>query len=173
MTNYDELFKDKDVDRIARNGVERVVHDMLREEHGKDSLVQRPISPRVDIPKWGPADYTAGIKAARRVEGFARRLVREYADYARGAGTPWRDLAGPLGIEPDEDGYLDRAEEAFKAIAPEPLRPFDPLWTGWRCVSCGESIVDRGPYGHPSDNERGHAEDCARHLAEIAAQEGS
>jgi hypothetical protein len=46
----------------------------------------------------------------------------------------------------------------------------DRRTVSWTCASCGEWITDSGPYnGHPDDDERGHAEDCARHLAEAAA----
>lgn len=157
-------------DDVARTGVKRVVFDVLRAQHGAGSVVQRPISPRIDIPHPVPADYAAGITAARKVAGHARRLLREYADAARGDGRTWRELAEPLGIEMDEDGYTDVAVEAFLAVCPEPLRQFDRRRTSWRCASCGEVVTDYGPYnGNPVDDESGHAEDCVRHQAEIAA----
>ncbi|MGH4017930.1 MAG: hypothetical protein ACRDT0_01525 [Pseudonocardiaceae bacterium] len=43
-------------------------------------------------------------------------------------------------------------------------------YAGWaRGAGCRQRITDYGPFGHPDDNEAGHAPDCARHHAEVAA----
>lgn len=153
---------------IARQGTERVVHDLLRAEHGPGALVQRPLAEGLSAGFPAPADYTAGIAAARRVADHADRLVDGYARKARGQGVAWRDLAGALGVGEEEDP----AAAAFEAIVGQPLRQFDERSVGWSCDSCGQHITDRGPYnGHPEDNELGHADDCARHQAEIAEYE--
>jgi hypothetical protein len=45
-----------------------------------------------------------------------------------------------------------------------------PGWFTWLCGSCGQLVADRGPAEpDPALAERGHAADCDRHLAEVAA----
>jgi hypothetical protein len=38
----------------------------------------------------------------------------------------------------------------------------------WRCGACQELILDRGPFEHPADAERGHITGCPRLEATIA-----
>jgi hypothetical protein len=162
----------RDPSDVLRAGTERVVFDLLRAQHGPHAITQRPISARITSPHDQPADYTAGIAAARMVADHANRLVNEYARKARGHGHSWRELAEALGIEPDDEGYTDPAVVAFELVAPQPSMRFDPRRVAWACASCGESITDRGPYeGHPVDNQSGHAANCARHLREVAEYE--
>lgn len=150
-----------------RGAVERVVHDLLRAEHGPGAVIHRKVRSLDVFTAPGPRDYPAGITAARRVADRASGLVREYALGARGAGKAWRDLVEPLGIDPGAD---DPAVAAFLEISSEPAMPFDPRRCHWTCESCGQWITDTGPYnGNPIDDEEGHAEDCARHLTEIQA----
>lgn len=157
----------RDLDYVLSAGTQRVVHELLRAEHGPEAVVQRPISAGISTTHAAPADYPAGIAAARRVAARARRLVYDYAREARGAGTPWSELAGPLGIVADVG---DPAEAAFREVAGEPPAPYDQRSVGWHCTSCGQRMIDHGPYnGHPADDESGHAASCSRHLAEIAA----
>lgn len=154
---------------VLRRGVERTVHEMLYAKHGNDAVIRRPISATISIEHDQPADYVRGINAALEVEHHARGLVIEYAQKARGEGASWHALAPALGIEIDPE-YDDSAEQAFKTIAHAPSQPFDRVWTSWTCTSCDQRITDYGPYnGHPTDDENGHADDCRRHRAEIAA----
>lgn len=136
---------------------------------GSDAVVQRPLRGSSLLTTDEPASPADAVQVARMIASAAKGCMREYARKARGAGVPWRDLAGPLGIEQDEDDWMDPAAEAFKAVADKPSMRFDPLRTSWRCDTCQQYVTDSGPNGHPVDCERGHAEDCARHQREIAA----
>jgi hypothetical protein len=161
----------QDPEYILSTGTERVVFQLLAAEEGRDALTEREISPgRIEIRHTQPADYAAGVAAARRVEGRARQLVHDYARKARGEGVSWRDLVEPLGVYVEPDSYEDPAVAAFEMIAPTPSQRFDARSVYWRCASCGEGVTDKGPYnGHPDDDETGHAETCERHRAEVAA----
>lgn len=161
----------QDPSYILNTGTERVVFQLLTAEKGRGALAEREISPgRIEITHPQPADYAAGVAAARRVELRARSLVHDYATKARGDGVSWRDLVEPLGIHVEPDSYEDPAAAAFEKIAGEPWQRFDTRTVSWRCASCGERVTDKGPYnGHPDDDETGHAETCERHRAEIAA----
>jgi hypothetical protein len=158
-----------DLHSILRDGVTRTVERLLYAEHGNDAVVQRRISARFgDMTHSQPANYTDGIAAAMRVRNYARGLIAEYAGKARGDGVPWRDLAPVLDLDLDE--YDDAGICAFKAIAPRPSQPFDQVYTTWTCASCDQFITDYGPYdGDPTEEEKGHADTCARYNAEVAA----
>jgi len=151
----------------TRTHVEQIVYTALRKEHGDAAIVERPIR-GMTLTASAPADYVAGIGAAQEVARVARSLASDYARKARGEGMPWRDLAAALGISADPDDAP--AETAFELVAPTPLMRFDAVSVCWDCASCGQWITDKGPYnGHPTDDETGHADNCARHAAEIAA----
>lgn len=166
MPNLDRLFNDgHDTPQdVARRGVQTTVHQLLRAQHGRDAVIERPISPRMSTPMPAPADWPQGIATARRVADSARTMMVEYARKARGDGYAWRDLAEPLGVD---GGGSDPAVAAFELVAPEPYMPFDRRSTYWTCMSCEQHVTDCGPYeGHPTDNETGHADGCARHHRE-------
>lgn len=151
---------------ILRSGVDRVVHQLLHAEHGNDAIVQRPISPTIDVMHAQPANYTHGIEAALKVQFRARALVNEYALKARGNGVSWYDLSSVLDVEPDHE---DPAGAAFLEVAPRPSGAFDRIRTSWTCASCGQRVTDYGPYnGNPIDDEEGHAETCQRLADEMA-----
>jgi len=150
----------------TRPVVEQLVRQVLVNEHGKDALTRQPISRSIDIEVDRPADYLAGIAAARRVANAAEGLMRDYAQRARGAGRSWQDIAPTLPV--DLDDVAGAAAAAFLWVAPSPSMQYDTVTTSWECQSCGERIIDRGPYnGHPDDDEEGHAEGCARHADDI------
>lgn len=160
-----------DPEYALSRGVERTVFALLTAEKGSDALTQREISPgRIALTHTQPTDYAAGVAAARQVEYRARRMAHDYARKARGQGVSWRDLAEPLGVRVEPDSYEDPAVAAFEMIAPQSSMRFDARHVYWRCTACGAEIDDKGPYnGHPTDDETGHAEDCARLAVEIAA----
>lgn len=154
---------------VARMGVDTLVNRVLREQHGPDAIAQRPIESGFRTMVDRPADYRQGILAARMVQSAASNLVNRYARDARGEGLSWLDLSAVLGVAEEED---DPAAKAFELMAPRPSRPFDEVSVSWRCSSCDKYVRDVGPYnGHPGDCERNHAENCARHLAEIREYE--
>jgi hypothetical protein len=123
-------------------------------------------------------DPLAAVRAARFVRGSAGAEISRYVDEARAAGKTWDEVAEALDIEPDEDNYSSRAELAYRHIVEREQLPVarrnnwsihDPH-TSWRCRSCKELVIDRGPFeSHPDDRESGHAESCARHTAAVAA----
>lgn len=152
----------------TRHAVEQIVQRVLVDEHGADAITRRPISRTIDVEVDRPADYLAGIAAARRIANVADSLMRDYAKRARGEGLSWREIAGALPINPDATDH--RSGAAFLWVAPSPSMPFDDITTSWECASCGQRVTDRGPFnGHPADDEDGHAEGCARHAEDIRA----
>ena len=156
---------------VARQGAERVAHEVLRAQHGGGAVVPRPISRRLRSELMAPADYAQGVAAARAVMGHAEALMKRYANKARGEGVPWRDLAGPLNVN-TEDEWTSPAEAAFEYVAGERWGQFDARRTVWECQSCGGTVTDYGPYnGHPVDCETGHEDGCRRHTAEIRQHE--
>lgn len=94
---------------------------------------------------------------------------RDAARGARGEGMSWETLAPLLGLAMDP--RRSPAEVAFEFVTPPRADfPHDECTTYFQCGTCGGYVTDRGPYNpHPSDQERGHAEGCVRHNAEIAA----
>ena len=154
----------------TRHNIEKIVHTELRKKHGDDAITQR-LTPGMTLTTSAPADYVAAIGIAQQVARVAQSLAYDYAKKARGEGKPWDALAEPLGLSTDPDEYGNSAAEAaFELVAPKPSMRFDLVTVHWTCASCGQSITDKGPYnGHPDDDETGHADDCARHLAEVAA----
>jgi hypothetical protein len=108
-----------------------------------------------------PSHPLDAVDAARRLYQAMDGVLRDYAAQARGAGASWKRLAEPLGLE------VDDSEAAYERVAPVPSMTFDPRPVFWTCSTCRAHVGDYGPYNHPSDNERGHAPDCSRHLADI------
>lgn len=115
-----------------------------------------------------PADYLAGIQAARQVGYAAEAVARDYVARARGEGRSWRQIAQALGITDQQSD--DPAAVAFLWVAPSPSQPYDTISTSWECLACGARVRDVGPYaGHPDDVEDGHAQGCVRHDDEVRA----
>ena len=157
----------------AKQLIERAIHRILTEKHGPGAVTRRPLSVRYPVEVDAPTDYRDAIKAARVASNVAQGLMREYARQARGHGLTWAEIAPSL-IEPDGDDYGDDpALEAFRWVAPTPSQRFDPINCSWTCQTCGEFVTDRGPYEGPWEDETGHAETCARHLADVAAARAS
>jgi hypothetical protein len=121
----------------------------------------------------------AGVRAAIAVRNGGERLIRDWADKARAAGTSWDEIGEALGLLQEGQSF-SREEAAFEYVVDSKPLPkndtgewqprYDQRNTYWSCGSCGQRIIDRGPYeSHPDDNESGHAEGCERHAAEVAA----
>jgi hypothetical protein len=139
-------------------------------EAGGADVRERPMFPgAISVSRY--AEPLAGIRAAGVLADSAARIRREYTQHARAEGTAWQQIGQALGLDQGTDGKsgYDLGVAAFEHFEGEP-----DLWHQsnfhYHCESCGEWITDRGPYeSHPEDNERGHAEDCARFAAEVTA----
>jgi hypothetical protein len=153
--------------------VDRAILAHVRAAHGDQAVTRKPTSPTWKSTHVQPVDYRHGIEAARLAAAFARREMLRFAAKARGEGTPWSGLAQPLGLSTEPDWRGRPAEQAaFELVAGYDERSYATPSVGWDCVSCGAWVTDRGPYnGCPADDETGHAGDCRRHRAEIAAWE--
>jgi hypothetical protein len=133
-------------------------------EAGGADVHERPMFPgAISVSRY--AEPLAGIRAAQTLADSAARIRREYTQYARAEAITWQQIGQALGLDQGTDrksGY-DPGIAAFEHFEGEPDFHY-------HCAACGEWITDRGPYeSHPEDNERGHAEDCARFAAELAA----
>ena len=124
----------------------------------------------------GPLD---GIRAALFVRDVAARHVRTYAEQARADGVGWAQIGTALGLADKAERTGTPVGEAAWSYVIEGLRPGqvpDDPWrqhsARWTCGSCGQRVTDRGPFSpHPDDCEQGHARDCARYRAALAAFE--
>ena len=139
-------------------------------EAGGAEVHERPMFPgAISVSRY--VEPLAGLKAAEILADTAARIRREYTQHARAEGITWLQIAQALSLGQDADGKsgYDLAVAAFEHFEGQP-----DLWNQsnfhYHCGSCGEWITDRGPYeSHPEDNESGHAADCARLAAELAA----
>lgn len=139
-------------------------------------VVEKPIHGFTVITDTALKDPLTGVRAAlllrRVIEGHLQHQARE----ARAAGRSWDEVGAALDL-PDYE-FDSRAEVTFAWLVegrePEPeteaLPTFRAPSTRWRCGTCDQPITDHGPYGaHPDDGESGHAEECDRHRANVAA----
>ena len=140
-------------------------------------VVETPIPGFTVITEIALDDPLAGVRAALLLRGVAEAQLYDHARAARGAGRSWDEVGAALEL-PDYE-FDARAEVTFAWLVegrePEPAQQdpvpvFRPPSAWWRCGACGQQVTDRGPYEpHPDDNETGHAPDCARHSADVAA----
>ncbi len=139
-------------------------------EAGGAEIRERPAFPgSISVHRY--AEPLAGIRAAEILSDTAARIRREYTEHARGEGITWQQIGQALGLDQGPDGKsgYDLGVVAFEYFAGAP-----DVWHEanfcYRCASCQAYITDRGPFeSHPEDNERGHADGCARFAAELAA----
>lgn len=120
-------------------------------------------------------DPLPGMLAARELELAARDTACRYIRQAREAGHTWDDIGTAMHLTPNADpqqaGYTT-AEAAFTYVAGSLDR--DSVFrygrsVAWTCHSCDKTISDRGPGSGPADDEHGHAGNCPRLAATIAA----
>jgi hypothetical protein len=141
----------------------------IAEAAGAD-VHERPMFPgAISVGRY--AEPLAGIRAAQVLADTAVRIRREYAERARTEGIAWQQIGQALGLDQGPDG---KSGYGLGVAAFEHFEGPPDLWNQssfcYPCASCGEWITDRGPYeNHPPDNESGHARDCARLAAELAA----
>ncbi|WP_069167255.1 hypothetical protein [Nocardia altamirensis] len=153
-----------------RNRLNRIVHEKLRADHGDTAITREPVVSTFTGYNFGDrevaADPLQAIKEADRIADVARSIANDYATDARSHGRGWDEIADAFGITTGKSD--DPAIEAYQRVAGEGWSST----TSWRCACCAERVTDRGPWNpHPSDNESGHADDCARHQREISAYE--
>jgi hypothetical protein len=156
------------VHHTARIGVDRLIAELTR-----------AVTPEAfdTVPLYGGASclravpqLLAALPAARLLSALTESTARDLAAKARGAGATWDQVAHAARFVGDE--YRSAAEAAYGWAADKAEQPWRPDTASWRCGTCTKRVVDHGPYDpHPADAEHGHAADCARHLAGIAAYE--
>jgi hypothetical protein len=147
----------------ARSSVLRLV-----EAEGGE-IRERPVWPGA-FSTTRYAEPMAGIRAAQTVKRTADRVADDYVKHARVEGIGWREIGEALGLAEDGQhiGY-DLAVAAYEHVTGKP-DVFRDVSFYWTCPACDQGISDRGPYeSHPEDNERGHADSCARLAADVAA----
>ncbi|MCM3846324.1 hypothetical protein ND486_08980 [Pseudonocardia sp. DR1-2] len=120
-------------------------------------------------------DPLAGVRAALLMRSVAEAQLYDYARSSRAAGRSWDEIGAVLSLP---TGGAPVGEAAFDWLVcgrvPDPeregIRSFRTPSAFWRCSTCGEQVTDDGPFeSHPTDNETGHADSCARHRADVAA----
>jgi len=167
------MTADEDAQALARTDAERDMRNaVLRYVTATGGEVgERPIAPGRDYGTTRDAEPLAGIRAAKALEHASARLGRNYVALARRTGLGWDQVGEALNLEADPDGYGPSvAEQAFEYAAGEPLSYGSSPSYGFTCGSCSQFVSDHGPYDpHPLDRETGHAADCARQAAEVAA----
>ena len=156
----------------ARQAARRAVIDLVRGQGAQ--VISRPAfrGARSSIQDVEPL---AGLRAAREIELGARFSARNYVRDAREAGYSWQEIGAALDLAPGEEADLAGgtiAEAAYSYAAGSP--DTETAWRygrsfSWTCGSCQGLISDHGLCNGPADDERGHADDCARLAATIAA----
>lgn len=173
----DEKDSQRDARSLASGQLDRLTVKLAVDGYGA-TATEAPIEGYRALTRTVLDDPLAGVRAAMHIRNAGERLMREWAEKARAAGTSWDEVGEALGLLREGQGF-SRAEAAFEYVADgRPLPANDtgewrssaPRNVYWPCESCGRRVVDRGPYeSHPDDNESGHAEGCERHAAEVAA----
>lgn len=123
--------------------------------------------------------HLPGQTAAQRATDLARCAARmsqeacatacQHALDARGHGTDWADLCGPLGLTGHaRHADLSDAAAAFLWCATGHARPPDSdrelPRVEWVCAWCGHAVTDYGPHtAVPGPAEHGHHHSCQRH----------
>jgi hypothetical protein len=164
----------------VRSQVDSTVFRLVREFDGPDAIQPPP----ADADSWqrnAEPEPRAAIRVALDIQYAVRDVLTEHIGRARGAGHSWTDLAPVLGVEKSATELdLTAAEAAFNLAATGQTtgwasehrrgsRGFAPTMR-WTCESCRQRVTDHGPVdSHPGEMERGHAADCARHAAALAA----
>ncbi|MGH8883206.1 MAG: hypothetical protein ACRD0P_38665 [Stackebrandtia sp.] len=176
MSNDDAVYR-------TRHAVTRAVETLVRDAHGEAGFIDAPVFPGAKsiITKARPIP---ALQAAIKVRDIAAGHIRRAITDVRGGGSSWAELAATLGLDSDDHRWA--AEKAYDyAKGPQPSaeeqeRDFLALarWRDariyWTCGTCDAHVTDHGPYDpHPEDQEQGHADDCTRHAAAVAAYQRS
>lgn len=164
------LFPVDDVADVVRDKIDQSISAVVRKMGGDDAFEQRPHVPGSQFTLSTPSARYA-IEAARMLRNAADGRIRRYVDEARAEGLSWEEVGGLLGITEDQEDLCGPTpgEQAYDLMATGDR--FNRSCS-WRCRTCSQLVMDRGPYNpHPVDREKGHAADCARFRADLAAWE--
>ena len=145
----------------------------LARDSGSQIITRRMFSDRPE-PTVRDVEPLAGAQAARDLEHASRRTARDYVRQARETGHEWDQIGDALGLQAGRDADQQGASPAdaaytYAAGRPDTEAPWRARSFAWKCRSCDELILDHGPIQGPADDELGHADDCPRHAAAIAA----
>jgi hypothetical protein len=158
----------------ARRAARRAAIDLARDQGAQ--VIRRPAF-RGAQTAIQDVEPLAGLRAAREVELGARFSTRSYIRDAREAGHTWQQIGTALDLTPGGEADLAGdtiAEAAYSYAAGSPdtetARRYGRSFS-WTCGSCEGLISDHGLCSGPADDERGHADDCARLAATIAARD--
>jgi hypothetical protein len=136
-------------------------------------VISQPVWPGTfSVPDY--AEPSSGLRIARALESAAASVTRDYARYAREAGLTWHEIGAELGLGSDSsDRGTSVGDAAFNFAANVSDYGVGRLGAPtfpWTCPECGKLIYDHGPSaGAPPEQEPGHASDCRRMAADIAA----
>ncbi len=151
----------------AREQVRSAIVHLVADSAGDDAFHEVPIWPGARTTERRPEPHR-GLQAALRLRTEVNGQVRQFVEQLRGSGVSWLDVAAQVRREAEVD--VEQAGAVFEEFATG--GEFDPPWMSWRCDTCGERVLDYGPYNpHPDDVETGHADDCGRNAADIRAYE--
>lgn len=126
-----------------------------------------------DVTLNAEPEPLAGLTAVRDLTTQLARLEQDYAQWAREDGRSWDEIGRALGYEDVPDWGVLRSAQAFARLARTASSGASRV-LAWRCPQCRGAVTDYGPEaGHPADAEHGHAEDCARLAAAVAAYEAA
>lgn len=169
MTTRDDPREQR---RVASNLARRAMLDLASAVGAQ--IVTRPAF-RGSHATVRDIEPLAGLAASRQLEVAAREHAAGYVRAAREAGHSWQDIGNALGLIPGGDAQQAGetvAEAAFTYAAGHPdtetARRYGRSVT-WRCGSCDKVIIDHGLCNGPAGDERGHAQNCPRLAATIAA----
>jgi hypothetical protein len=171
------------VPEMSREGREKAVSTARRAaRRAAIELARDEGAPVIRRPAFRGAQSTiqdveplAGMRAARQVELGARFSSRSYIRDAREAGYTWQEIGAALDLVPGGEADLAGdtiAEAAYSYAAGSPdteTARRHGRWFSWTCGSCEGLISDHGQCNGPADDERGHADGCARLAATVTA----
>jgi hypothetical protein len=162
----------QDAVRAARNAARNSAFTLARETGA--GTITRPAYPGSDRTVRD-VEPLAGMTASRDLELAARHTALGYIRHAREAGRSWHQIGTAMHLVPGGDAQQagdTTAEAAYTYAAGNPAsesaRRYGPSFA-WTCHACDNTISDHGLCGSPADDERGHASNCPRLAATIAA----
>jgi len=123
--------------------------------------------PDLDMTVTG-AEPIAALQASVAIGHALCRITSDYVRQAREDGHSWPDIGAALGLAHAAEHGRSAAEAAYDQVAGDP--GFRARSFAWVCPACRGTVIDRGPEaGRPEDCEEGHAKDCPRLAAAVAA----